>query len=133
MRKAEEDWVCVAYLMDTIGQSGRIARQLAVEEIGWDPAGRMFVDELGQPIRCLFKLYPWEWMMREEFGPHVVDAATRMIEPLWKAPLSCKGLLVLLWEEYRGHPNLLPAYFTPDSLSEYGRSPCIRERGRTSS
>jgi len=35
----------------------------------------------------------------------------RLLEPPWKALLSNKGILPLLWERHRGHPNLLPATF----------------------
>ena len=35
----------------------------------------------------------------------------RWLEPPWKAILSNKGLLPLLWRFNAGHPNLLPAYF----------------------
>ena len=38
----------------------------------------------------------------------------RWIEPPWKAILSNKGILPLLWERHRGHPNLLEAYFEGD-------------------
>ena len=33
-----------------------------------------------------------------------------MLEPAWKAALSNKGLLPVLWEMFEGHPNLLPAF-----------------------
>ena len=39
---------------------------------------------------------------------------TRFIEPPWKALLSNKGLLPMLWEMSPGHPNLLPAFFEED-------------------
>ena len=29
----------------------------------------------------------------------------------WKIILSNKGILPLLWQEFKGHPNLLPSYF----------------------
>ena len=37
-----------------------------MRDIGWD--GARFVDLESQPINVLFKLYPWEWMVREEFA-----------------------------------------------------------------
>ena len=42
------------------------------------------------------------------------SAPTRWIEPPWKAILSNKGILPLLWEMFPNHPNLLPAYFEDD-------------------
>ena len=125
----EEDWACVTYLMDTVAQAGRPAKQLSVEDIGWDPGRRGFVDPDGEPIHYLFKLYPWEWLMREEFGPHIPSALTQFIEPLWKSVLSCKGLLPILWELYPGHPNLLPTYFDSDRLESYARKPLYSREG----
>ena len=49
--------------------------------------------------------------------------ATRWIEPPWKALLSNKGILPLLWEMFSGHPNLLPAFFEDDPrAAELGAS-----------
>jgi glutathionylspermidine synthase len=53
-------------------------------------------------------------MFHDEFGAQIAKAPTRWIEPPWKAILSNKGALPLLWEMFRGHPNLLPAYFEDD-------------------
>jgi glutathionylspermidine synthase len=125
----EEDWACAAYLVDTATQAGRVATQLSIEAIGWDPAHSRFVDLQGRPIELLFKLYPWEWLMREEFGVHIVASRTRFIEPMWKAALSCKGLLPLLWEFYPGHPNLLPAYFDAGHLGSYAQKPLYSREG----
>jgi glutathionylspermidine synthase len=65
----------------------------------------------GDTLHALFKLYPWEWMVREEFGAHLIEAGMVLIEPPWKMILSNKGILPILWELFPGHPNLLPAYF----------------------
>jgi glutathionylspermidine synthase len=35
----------------------------------------------------------------------------QLLEPAWKLILSNKGVLPLLWERHRGHPNLLEAHF----------------------
>jgi len=125
----EEDWACATYLVDTLTQAGRVATQLNIEDIGWDAARSRFVDLHGREIEQLFKLYPWEWLMREEFGAHIVASRTQFIEPLWKAALSCKGLLPLLWEFFPAHPNLLPAYFEPGHLSSYAKKPLYSREG----
>lgn len=132
LRDNEEDWVCATYLQDTVVQAGRVAQHIAIEDIGWDAARHAFVDLDGAPIANLFMLYPWEWMLREDFGRHVPDSATRFIEPLWKSVLSCKGLLPILWELYPDHPNLLPAYFEADRparLTHYARKPLYSREG----
>jgi glutathionylspermidine synthase len=53
-------------------------------------------------------------MFHDAFGEKLATAPTRWIEPPWKAILSNKGLLALLWEMFPGHPNLLPAFFEDD-------------------
>ena len=125
----EEDWACATYLLDTLIQAGRRGVQIAIQDIGWDDARSSFVDLDNRPIGTLFKLYPWEWMLREEFGTHVPRAQTLFVEPLWKSVLSCKGLLPVLWELNPGHPNLLPAYFEAGRLAAYARKPLYSREG----
>jgi glutathionylspermidine synthase len=126
----EEDWVCAAYLLDTLAQAGRGGSIIEIGEIGWDPAQRLFIDELNIPIRQLFKLYPWEWLLREEFGAHLLESQTLFIEPLYKAAFSSKGMLALLWEYFPGHPNLLETYRSPSTLASYARKPLLSREGQ---
>ena len=69
----------------------------------------------------MFKLYPWEWMMREAFGTSLPGAPVQWVEPPWKAILSNKGILPLLWAMFPRHPNLLPAYFEDDDAKDDAR------------
>jgi glutathionylspermidine synthase len=108
-----EDYVTVEYLRDTAIQAGFETNYLDVEKIGWDRNQRTFVDLAGRPIERIFKLYPWEWLIRDEFGQNVLRAPTVWIEPAWKMILSCKSILPLLYERYPDSPYLLPASFTP--------------------
>ncbi|WTO35504.1 glutathionylspermidine synthase family protein [Streptomyces achromogenes] len=113
-----EDLMTVAYLKETAEQAGLTTDWLAMEEIGWDSLSGRFVDNRLHFIRGIFKLYPWEWLTTDSFGPHVLDTldngggtgSTLWIEPAWKMLLSNKALLAILWELYPGHPHLLPAY-----------------------
>ncbi|HTY98856.1 MAG TPA: glutathionylspermidine synthase family protein [Rhodocyclaceae bacterium] len=125
----EEDWVCITYLLDTLVQAGREGRHIDVEQIGWNPRFNAFVDQQGIPIGQLFKLYPWEWLMREDFGKFIRDGRTRFIEPMWKSVLSCKGLLPILWELFPDHPNLLEARFRPDGMQSYAKKPLYSREG----
>jgi glutathionylspermidine synthase len=102
-----EDVLTTTYLQDTAAQAGLATSFIDVSDIGWD--GRQFVDLDDRPILSCFKLYPWEWMAREEFGPHLTRADTVWIEPPWKAIVSNKAFLALLHERNPGHPNLLRA------------------------
>lgn len=109
VRDSIEDKGTVEYLMDIALQAGVDARYIALEDIG-ELKGQFF-DEHDQSIFGLFKLYPWEFMVQEDFGKIVTSSNTQIIEPAWKMLLSNKGILPLLWERYPNHPNLLPAYF----------------------
>ena len=125
-----EDLGNLEYLRDTAVQGGLGTRRLFVEEIGWDSGRMKFVDLDNEPIRTLFKLYPWEWLVREEFGRYLAMSGMRLIEPAWKMVLSNKGILPLLWQLNEGHPNLLPAAFSDRPLEgDHVRKPLFSREG----
>ncbi len=109
----EDDRGTLEYLEECAREAGLATCLLSMKDIGVDAEGR-FTDLEDRIITTLIKLYPWEWIMAEEFGRHVPASGAAFIEPPWKAVLSNKGLLALLWEMFEGHPNLLPAYFEGD-------------------
>jgi len=128
-----EDRQTVRYLEDLAGQAGLIPKFVAVEEIGRDADGR-FVDRHGVLVMAMFKLYPWEDMFREPFAPHLMASGAMFIEPPWKAILSNKAILPLLWERHPGHPNLLASYYDGDPRgaelgSAYVRKPFFSREG----
>lgn len=104
-----EDQGTVQYLCDIAQQAGLDARLLPLEQLG--VAQGQLVDQANRAIPSLFKLYPWEFMLREEFGSDLLTSSTQWLEPAWKMLLSNKGILPLLWQKYPNHPNLLPAFF----------------------
>lgn len=110
-----EDYDNVAYMAEVAKAAGFTPQQIFIEDIIWSEDYQAFTDGSGKPIRNLYKLYPWEWLVDENFAPHIITAAprTNWMEPIWKMILSNKQLLVLLWELFPGHPNLVPA-FTSD-------------------
>ncbi|MEB6337171.1 glutathionylspermidine synthase family protein [Serratia rhizosphaerae] len=112
-RDSQEDRGTVRYLEDCARQAGLDTRFLHMEEIGLGVGG-VFTDLQDRTLRQAFKLYPWEWMMRDDFGPALRGGRTQWLEPLWKSIVSNKGILPLLWRWHRGHPNLLPAYFAEE-------------------
>jgi glutathionylspermidine synthase len=107
-----EDKGTVLYLLDIAQQAGIDARFLGLDEIG-EISGQL-VDADNFPIQSIFKLYPWEFMVREDFGQHLLTSKTQWVEPAWKMLLSNKGILPMLWQKYPNHPNLLPAFFETD-------------------
>ena len=72
-----EDHVTTAYLQETAAEAGLDTIGLAIEDIGWDAALDRFVDLEEAPIAAMFKLYPWEWVLNDDFGKHVVRACRR--------------------------------------------------------
>ena len=128
-----EDAGTLAYLEDTARQAGLDTTMIDIEDVGWRDDGG-FVDLDNRDIELVFKLYPWEWMFHDEFGGRLLEAPTRWIEPPWKAVLSNKGILPLLWEMFPGHPNLLPAFFEDDPNAaqlgtSYVRKPLYSREG----
>jgi glutathionylspermidine synthase len=113
MTESTEDAGTLAYLEDTARQAGFATTCIDIEDLGLRDDGS-FVDLDDRAIDLAFKLYPWEWMFHDAFGAKLIDAPTRWVEPPWKAILSNKGILPLLWEMFPNHPNLLPAYFEDD-------------------
>ena len=123
-----EDFATTVYVEDTAMQAGFCTRRLFMDEIGWN--GARFVDLQNQPVRNVFKLYPWEWLIDERFGPHLLPEPWQVIEPAWKTVLSNKAILPLLWELFPDHPNLLPAYATPEHLGDnFVRKPTLGREG----
>ena len=115
-KDTEEDRGTVQYLQDCATAANLQADFIYVEDIGLGDTG-VFTDLQNAPITDCFKLYPWEFMLREEFGDALYEAGTHWLEPPWKAILSNKALLPLLWQMFPEHPNLLPAWFADDKVS----------------
>ena len=133
-----EDQMTTVYLMETARQAGLDTVPISVEDIGWDSLSQRFVDNDLRFIRSVFKLYPWEWLVSDAFGGHVLatvdqgggSGSTCWIEPAWKMLLSNKALLAVLWELYPDHPNLLPARLDePGPLTSYVAKPLLGREG----
>jgi glutathionylspermidine synthase len=109
----DEDVMTASYLRDTAMQAGLRTDQFDIAQLGWNAPRRQFVDLRERPVRTCYKLYPWEWMLREPFAARLLESfdAIRWIEPPWKMILSNKAILPVLWELFPGHDNLLPAAY----------------------
>jgi glutathionylspermidine synthase len=123
-----EDFVTTSYLQDTAQQAGLTTAYLDIASLGWDSNRKLFVDETAQPVRRCFKLYPWEWMIRESFGPNIVGDSVSWLEPPWKMLLSNKEILVLLSEMFPGSHYLLPARHEAVGAS-YVKKPILSREG----
>ncbi len=130
---AIEDRQTVRFFEDLATQVGIEPKFVEMKQIGLNGDGR-FVDDDGFELQAAFKLYPWEFMLREDYAPNLAKADVRWIEPAWKSILSNKGILPLLWERHAGHPNLLPAFFDDDPAAailgpRYVRKPLFSREG----
>ena len=137
-----EDRMTVAYLMDTVVQAGYEAIELIVEDIVLDDGDGRFYDQQGRHLDVVFKLYPWEWLIEDEFGPAVLadgmrPGGTTWVEPAYKMLWSTKALLPVLWQLFGSDPvlgqYLLPAYFAdemPSSLAGLRAQAAVGPRGR---
>lgn len=125
-----EDLTNVEYLRDTAIQAGIDTKLIYIDDIGWN--GQNFIDLEDLPIRSIFKLYPWEWMVHEAFGLDIKNdiLEAQWIEPSWKMLLSNKAILAVLWERFPDHPYLLPAYLDgPGDMEHYVRKPILSREG----
>lgn len=129
---SDEDRGTVQYLQDCANDVGLANEFLFIEEIGLGEKGQ-FTDLDNQVISNLFKLYPWEFMFRDNFSTKLTDAGVRWLEPAWKSILSNKALLPMLWQMFPNHPNLLPAYFADDRhtphMRQYVKKPLFSREG----
>ncbi|BCH56403.1 glutathionylspermidine synthase family protein [Agrobacterium vitis] len=132
MTDNEEDRGTTVYLMDCALQAGHRVELLDIGDIGIDAEGR-FTDLQDRVIDQCFKLYPWEFMLREPFSRQLARSGDVFVEPAWKSLLSNKGLLPLLWQRHPNHPNLLPSFFADDpaasSLGDHVRKPLLSREG----
>ncbi len=114
-RDTVEDRGTVQYLQDCAAEAGwrRNSSTLKIS------AGRkgQFTDLQDQVIGNLFKLYPWEFMLREMFS-----TAGRRWRPLAGAGVEKhylqQGAAADAVGDVPNHPNLLAAYFSEDTHPE---------------
>jgi glutathionylspermidine synthase len=108
-----EDYATVEALAWAAREAGLGAHYCDIDKIAISKDGQ-FLDDEDRVMGVLFKLYPWEDLLREDFAQYIAKSNCLFLEPAWKALLSNKGLLPVLWQMFEGHPNLLPAFFAQD-------------------
>lgn len=126
----QEDYITTRYLQDVAIQAGLDTQFIDIHDIGYRHHDKAFVDLQENSIHQLFKLYPWEWLVEEEFGQYIANSSTQFIEPAYKLLFSNKALLAVLWELFPNHPNLLPAYLDEKMLGgNYVKKPFFSREG----
>ena len=126
-----EDLTTTEYLRDTAIQAGFKTKLIYLDDIGWDSYENKFLDLDNQAITNIFKLYPYEWLIFDEFGKNIVKDknSTIWLEPSWKMILSNKAILPVLWELFPDSPHLLPACFDAVDLKDYVKKPILSREG----
>jgi len=126
-----EDLMTVKYMEDAAQQAGLDSRFLYMNQLSFDNQRNCFIDDQFDPIETIFKLYPYEWMLAEEFGPELI--ATReqcwWIEPAWKMLLSNKMILCVLHELFPRSPYILPCQTTRPFSGDYVEKPLFSREG----
>ncbi len=110
---SEEDYATVEFMAYAARDAGMGAHHVLTEAIGLTNTGQL-ADGEDRVIGTLFKLHPWEDTFQADFAKHLATLRCRFLEPAWKALVSNKGILPVLWEMFEGHPNLLASFFTVD-------------------
>lgn len=108
-----EDYATVEAMGWAAREAGMGAHYCDLDKIGISEQGQ-FVDGDDRVMGTLFKLYPWEDLLTDGYAAHIAGSGCMFLEPAWKALVSNKGLLPVLWQMFEGHPNLLPAFFADD-------------------
>ncbi len=128
-----EDYMTTQYLRDTAMQSKLDTTYIEIERIGYNAPRQLFVDEDEKHIGACFKLYPWEWMIREAFGQQLLRDNTWWLESPWKMLLSNKAILPVLYELFPDSPYILPASFEPPTgagnSASFVRKPMLSREG----
>ena len=120
----------IKYMAGLMRRAGIQVTLMAMHRMGWDPKQHAFVDHDGRPIRHCYKLYPWEWMLREPFAKWVETSQCSYIEPPWRLLLGSKGILCVISELFGDHPAVVACHTTPEKLgSSYVSKPLFGHEG----
>ena len=99
----------------TAAEAGIDTRLLPLHSIAWD--GRRFLDDEGQAISWLAKLYPWDGLADDGFLQRLRSSGMSVLSPLWCWLWSNHGLLAVLSSLYPRHPNLCRAALDPSGIA----------------
>ena len=131
LKETLEDLSNTEYMRDCAMQAGLDTKLIYLDDIGWDATAQQFVDLEEESIKNIFKLYPWEWLVKDEFGLNILKDSHKSfwIEPAWKMLLSNKAILPVLWELFPGNEFLLPSFFVDNGMKDYVKKPILGREG----
>ncbi len=131
VKESLEDLTNTEYIRDCAIQANIDTKLVFIDDIGANDDLQSFVDLEEEALKNIFKLYPWEWLLEEEFGQMLLNEKQQIkwIEPAWKMILSNKAILPILWQLYPNHKYLLKAEFTASNMVDYVKKPILSREG----
>lgn len=129
-----EDKANLAVVAHAATLAGWETHIIDIDRLYWNKKTKTWEDEAGRRVHNLFKLYPWEDMVEDEYGKLLAQSGYKAMEhwfePAWKMFLSNKVLMVALWELFPHHPLLVPAYLdSPRDLTDWVKKPLFGREG----
>lgn len=102
-------------LLCKTAQTAGVNTQIVPRRLIQTDKEQLFTAE-GNPIRHMLITHDWYEMLASGllacFSPH----KTRIVEPAWRALLSNKAILKILWDMYPDHPYLLRTTLHPEDM-----------------
>jgi len=137
-----EDYGNILTNEDACRAAGYNTRNMSIQDICYNSEdGRFYESADGPHLDVVFKLYPWEMMVEDDFAEAAFrdmarPGGTIWIEPPYKMLWSNKGILAVLWKLFGTDPEksqlLLPAYFEdemPEDWKTYVLKPLLGREG----
>ncbi|CAF3186148.1 unnamed protein product [Rotaria socialis] len=153
-----DEMLTALYMQKAMNEAG-IQTKLCVDNKDFFWKNGSIIDNDGQPVTFVWKLWMWEtifkdynnaqkeraqentngstWMPTDGEHPRLSDILLndqiQVVEPLWKVIMSNKALLPVLWSMYPNHPNLLRSEWTlSDDLKHcgYAKKPIVGRCGQ---
>lgn len=129
-----EDAITTSYIMSTAAEAKLNTTLMDISDVSLvehDNGDKSFETPDGTTINAMFKLYPWEWMMNEDFGKEVSNVEMSWIEPTWKLLFSNKAMLSIVYEMFPDCPYLLPTFFDDNKKlnGNYCKKPIFSREG----
>lgn len=112
-----EDKVTTNFLQNCAKASDIPTKHICIDDIGADEDNQ-FVDLDEENMYAAYKLYPYDWMMYDDYGSMLAESQTVWFNPIWATLLANKAMLALLWMRYPDSPYLVPAYILDDSIDQ---------------
>lgn len=120
-----EDSGNLQYLASTAMEAGISTRVMDIADMNLNEG--KFYDPSGEQITNCFKLYPWEWMINESEVGCLADI--KWIEPIWKAVMSNKAILTVMYELFPNSPYILPAFLSRPQFGMFCKKPIYSREG----